>query len=164
FIAEGATDAGALHAGGLCAVGRPMARASALVRHWLTKALHAYAPGRPIVVVGDRDEERAGQAVGRDGALALARHLTAALGTPVRSAAELLAWLDRPMQVSWARRGVTKDEFFAGLRQRLPDYAWATPYPHFPALPEVLYLGQVPAANHNGALDHLIDRFRPATE
>ena len=80
------------------------------------------------------------------------------------SAPALFAWLDQYVQVTWTRGGVTKEEFFCGLPQRLPNYAWATPYPHFPALPNVLYLGQAPASRRTNALDEFIARFRPATE
>jgi hypothetical protein len=82
---------------------------------------------------------------------------------PIASAAELLAWMDGHVTVFWSRRGVSRDVFFEGVRQRLPRFAWATYYPHFPPIPGVLYLCEIPTARQTGALDALIDRFRPAT-
>src|SRR4051794_7100396 len=63
---------------------------------------------------------------------------------PLHRAADLFAWLDKYAEVKWLGGKVTKDEFFCGLTQSLPDFAWATPYPHFPPLPGVLYLGGAP--------------------
>jgi hypothetical protein len=82
---------------------------------------------------------------------------------PLTKPAELFAWMHLFTTVRWSRSGITKEEFFAALHQLLPRYAWATPYPHYPPLPDVLYLSEPPAAPNTGALDVLLDRFAPAS-
>jgi hypothetical protein len=82
---------------------------------------------------------------------------------PLEKPAALFAWIHGFATVTWSRVGITKDEFFSALLQNLPRYAWATPHPHFPALPEVLYLAEPPAAANTGALDALLDRFCSAS-
>ncbi|HYT90505.1 MAG TPA: hypothetical protein VEL76_17495 [Gemmataceae bacterium] len=57
---------------------------------------------------------------------------------------------------------MTKEEFFKRLRQR-DQWEWATPHPHFPPIPSVLYLAKTPKAENNGKLDELVGRFRPKT-
>lgn len=77
--------------------------------------------------------------------------------------AQLFAWADRHARVMWSRQGVSKKEFFEGLRQTAPASRWATPYPHYPPLPGVLYLRDPPAPKKTGRLDELVGRFSPAT-
>lgn len=77
--------------------------------------------------------------------------------------AQLFAWIDRHARVIWSRQGPSKKEFFEGLRQNAPTFQWATPYPHYPALPGVLYLRDVPPPAKTGRLDELVARFNPST-
>ncbi len=76
---------------------------------------------------------------------------------------QLFAWIDRHARVIWSRQGVSKKEFFEGLRQNAPEFRWATPHPHYPALPGVLYLRDIPPPAKTGRLDELVGRFNPAT-
>jgi hypothetical protein len=82
---------------------------------------------------------------------------------PLATPAQLLAWLDRHALVRWRRGGVSKEEFFEGVRQRADAFAWATPHPHHPPLPEVLYTRPAPAPANTGRLAQFIARFSPAT-
>lgn len=79
------------------------------------------------------------------------------------SEAQLFAWIDRHAKVVWSRQGVPKKEFFEGLRQSAPASRWATPYPHYPPIPGVLYLRDSPAPKRTGRLAELVGRFNPAT-
>jgi hypothetical protein len=76
----------------------------------------------------------------------------------------LFAWIAGHCPVHWQRgdRAVTKAEFYERLMQH-ERWDWATAHPHFPAVPGVYYLAEPPAAEHNGALDALLDRFCPLT-
>lgn len=81
---------------------------------------------------------------------------------PITSAKELFAYIDGFAACDWRRGGVTKEEFFEGLRQRAKRFDWATGHPHFPALGNVYYTCEFPKAQHTGALDELVDRFEVA--
>jgi hypothetical protein len=82
YLAEGATDAAALHSVGSAVIGRPAARASSFVRGCLVRLLRRHED-RDIIVVGDRDPIRDGKSPGRDGARELAEFLRVELGRPV---------------------------------------------------------------------------------
>ena len=83
---------------------------------------------------------------------------------PLQDTAELFAWIAGKTLIEWKRgsRAVSKEEFFKRLHQR-KRWDWATPHPHFPPLPGVLYLADPPGAENTGKLDELIDRFCPKT-
>ena len=78
--------------------------------------------------------------------------------------AALFAWIGSRAPVEWRRgaRAVTKEEFFKRLHQR-QQWDWATAHPHFPPVPNVYYLQPPPKAKNTGALDELIQCFRPKT-
>lgn len=76
---------------------------------------------------------------------------------------QLFAWIDDYARVVWLRTGIPKKEFYEGLKQHTPSFRWATPYPHYPPLPEVIYLKDAPAPKKTGRLDELVGRFCPAT-
>ncbi|MFO0881783.1 MAG: hypothetical protein U0840_31175 [Gemmataceae bacterium] len=82
-LSEGQTDTAALHAVGVCAVGRPSAHTSRHVRHWLASLLRPM-PERAVIVVGDRDRADDGSRPGRDGARDLAYMLAEDLHRPVQ--------------------------------------------------------------------------------
>jgi hypothetical protein len=82
---------------------------------------------------------------------------------PIKSPAALFAQIDRYAQVDWQRGGVTKEEFYEGLRQQAPKYDWACDSPHFPKIPNVYYTCSFPKAKRTHALDDLLDRLKPAT-
>jgi hypothetical protein len=84
---------------------------------------------------------------------------------PIESSAALLAWINHFAQVHWARSGsaVSKEEFYHGLYQLAYRYEWASAYPHFPPLANVLYTCPAPQPNRTGALDELVTRFTPAS-
>ncbi|MCE9531477.1 MAG: hypothetical protein K8T89_10205 [Planctomycetes bacterium] len=75
----------------------------------------------------------------------------------------LFGWINKYADIGWSRIGVTKAEFHAGLRQHLQRYEWISPDPHFPELPSVYYPFEPPEAYNTGALDGLLNRFRPST-
>jgi hypothetical protein len=76
LIVEGASDVAALAGLGLAAVGRPSARGG--LQH-LIPLLGQWPIDRGIVVVGERDEKPDGRWPGREGAVAIAEGLAAAL-------------------------------------------------------------------------------------
>ena len=80
YVCEGMSDTAAMLSAGRCAVGRPAAQCSALVRAWLARLILAPCDGRRVIVVGDRDE--AGVAGARD----LADWLAGECGRSVRVA------------------------------------------------------------------------------
>ena len=110
FVVEGPTDAAALTAAGLCAVGRPSNAGGVKLLADLFRDLDA---GREIVVVGENDRKPAGAWPGRAGALSVARGLAAALGRPVRwalppaDAKDVRDWLtaDARAAAPWEARG-----------------------------------------------------------
>jgi len=83
---------------------------------------------------------------------------------PLESASALFAWIGSHALVEWRKgaRAVGKEELFKRLGQR-ERWDWATPHPHFPKVPGVLYLTKPPKAENNGKLNELIARFRPKT-
>lgn len=82
YVSEGATDAAALLSVGVNVVGRPMAKASGLIRLWLLRYLPRFAD-HDIVVVGDRDPTKNGVSVGKRAARELAEFLRQELGRPI---------------------------------------------------------------------------------
>src|SRR5262249_36560151 len=80
LLPEGASNALALTALGLAAVGRPNNRAG--VEH-LAALLAGLPSGRQAIVVGDFDPKPTGDWPGRDGAVETAAALAARLGPPV---------------------------------------------------------------------------------
>jgi hypothetical protein len=93
YVAEGATDAFALHAAGLMVVGRPAARGSRAVRDWLARLVEMInAP--EVIVLGDRDPKPDGRWPGLDGAVTLATILRARLRCPVRWALPMPPYKD----------------------------------------------------------------------
>jgi len=84
YIPEGASDVAALLHVGANALGRPMAKSSALAQQWLIAYLEKrYLPKHPdaeIIVLGDRDKSGTGQIAAKE----LAGMLTASLGREVK--------------------------------------------------------------------------------
>jgi hypothetical protein len=78
YVPEGASDVAALTAMGLCAVGRPSARAGLQV---LADAL--VGADREVVVLGELDPKPTGDWPGKDGAVATAKRLALAFREPV---------------------------------------------------------------------------------
>jgi phage/plasmid primase-like uncharacterized protein len=100
YLAEGATDAAALHAVGVFAYGRFSAAGSALERLWLERLLRRHAD-RAIIVVGDNDS-----GAGVLGAQKLAEHLSVVLARLVRCALPRKGFKDIREQVvagKWSR-------------------------------------------------------------
>lgn len=109
-LCEGQTDTAALHAMGVCAVGRPSALTSWYVRHWLASLLRPM-PEREVIVIGDRDRADDGTRPGRDGARELAYMLAEDLRQPVRWALPQPSFKDVRDQVvagAWGRRLIEK--------------------------------------------------------
>ncbi len=108
FVVEGPTDAAALFAAGLAAVGRPSNTGGVA----MLADLFRKDPGREIVVVGENDQRATGWP-GLDGAVAVGRGLAAKLGSPVRRtmppepAKDVRDWLtaDARAAVPWDQRG-----------------------------------------------------------
>ncbi|MGL6073422.1 MAG: hypothetical protein ACRC8S_04580 [Fimbriiglobus sp.] len=110
LIVEGATDAAALTAAGLCAVGTYAAgQGSKLLAELLAK----WPKDREIVIVGENDQKDDGHWPGKDGAIRLANDLTKLLGRPVKwsmtpdGVKDSRDWLTRPEhgQTTWPERG-----------------------------------------------------------
>ncbi len=56
YVCEGMSDTAAMLSAGRCAIGRPSAQVSALVRVWLARTVLDQFTGREVIVVGDRDD------------------------------------------------------------------------------------------------------------
>lgn len=106
YIAEGASDAAALHMAGVLAIGRSTSRSSSLERRWLTRYLDRF-PKRIIIVIGDRDRSGAGAAGAKD----LAQFLTCVLGRPVYWALPKKRFKDVREQVVAGRWSAGLDEY-----------------------------------------------------
>lgn len=110
FLVEGPTDALALVAAGLAAVGRPDAANGA---DHLAELLTGWPAERGVIVVAENDAKPDGSHPGRAGAEGLAGKLSAALGRPVgvayppAGAKDLREWLTAPDRGSapWPDRG-----------------------------------------------------------
>lgn len=113
YVAEGATDAMALHQLHVRAIGRPAAVPSARVFDWLTAYLTRHGD-EGVVIVGDNDPpDEKGRRVGRDAARELAERLAAVLpaGIPVSWALPRKGYKD-------VREQVTSGDWTMGLRLR----------------------------------------------
>ncbi len=114
YVVEGPTDALALTATGLAAVGRPSNTGG--VAH-LAALLGDLDAGRPVVVVGENDRKDSGDWPGRTGAESVARGLAGRLGRPVRwvlppaGAKDVRDWLTAPArgETPWPDRGAELD-------------------------------------------------------
>jgi hypothetical protein len=82
---------------------------------------------------------------------------------PIQSSAELMALIDKKATTRWDRTAITKEEFFAGLRDYVPRFTWQTDYPHFPPIEGVYYNCTNPTAKNTGKLDAFLKFFTPAT-
>jgi hypothetical protein len=99
YIVEGQTDVMALHAAGLCAIGRP----SALARiPYLVELLRDVSASRKIIVVGERELKADGTWCGRAAAYSVAAKLAAGIGRevywaphPPGTAKDSRAWLTK---------------------------------------------------------------------
>ena len=127
LVVEGPTDALALTAAGLAAVGRPSAAGG--VGH-LAGLLADLDPARDVLVVGENDRKDDGSWPGRAGAESIARGLAGTLGRPVKvayppdGAKDVRDWLTDPARADtpWPDRG-------AGLLAHLTATAADPPPP-----------------------------------
>ena len=121
FVVEGPTDAAALTAAGLSAVGRPSNAGGVKL---LAELFRDRDADRDILIVGENDRKPDGAWPGRAGALSVARGLVGALRRSVRwalpptDAKDVRDWLtaDARAAVPWNERG-------ADLRDRLTGTA-----------------------------------------
>jgi putative DNA primase/helicase len=97
-VVEGLGDALALHLLGIAAVGRPDADSCVDA---VAATIDRLAPGRPVVVVGERDQKPGGKWPGRDGAKRFAERLATMLNRPT-------AWALPPESYKDARDYVSK--------------------------------------------------------
>ena len=111
FVVEGPTDAAALAAAGLCAVGRPSKDGGGKL---LGELFTGWPKDRDIVIVGENDPPAPdGRLDGRDAAVRLAQKLALGLGRPIRwtlppaGAKDVRGWLTHPDRgsTSWPDRG-----------------------------------------------------------
>jgi hypothetical protein len=110
YVVEGPTDALAMTAAGLAAVGRPSNSGGVAL---LADLLGGLSPGREIVVLGENDARPDGAWPGRDGAASVAQRLTARLGRrvlramPPDGAKDVRDWLtaDGWGETPWPERG-----------------------------------------------------------
>ena len=110
FVVEGPTDATAMTAAGLSAVGRPSNSGDVS----LLAELFASDPDREILIVGEYDAKESGEWPGRSGAESVARRLAARLRRPVRwtlppaGAKDVRDWLTATGrgETAWPDRGV----------------------------------------------------------
>jgi hypothetical protein len=110
FVVEGPTDAIAMTAAGLSAVGRPSNSGGLTLLAELLKNLDS---GRPVVIVGENDQKDNGDWPGRNGAETTARALADQLNRPIRWALppdgvkDVRSWLTAPDRcaASWPDRG-----------------------------------------------------------
>ncbi|QDU23585.1 hypothetical protein [Urbifossiella limnaea] len=111
FVVEGPTDAAAMTAAGLSAVGRPSNTGG--VAH-LAELFGDLDAGRSVVVVGENDRKASGEWPGRTGAESVARGLAGRLGRavqwalPPEGAKDVREWLtaSAPGETPWPDRGV----------------------------------------------------------
>jgi hypothetical protein len=122
YLPEGPTDTAALHSVGAAAIGRPAARTSRLATQWLVKLLGKHVD-RPIIVVGDNDEEEKGKRPGRDGARELARFLREKLGRPVAWALPVAPYKDVREQITGGNwdKGLVVEETHRAAALQLPE-------------------------------------------
>ncbi len=124
FVVEGPTDAAALTAAGLAAVGRPSNAGGGKLLAALFRDLDA---DREIVVVGENDRKDAGAWPGRAGALSVARGLSAALRRPIRwtlpptDAKDVRDWLTAATRaaVPWDQRGADLRDHLTGTAETI---------------------------------------------
>ncbi|MBA4188842.1 MAG: hypothetical protein C0467_12665 [Planctomycetaceae bacterium] len=109
YIAEGATDAAALLAAGVRAIGRPSAKLSALATLWLVRYLERHDPDT-IVVVGDNNDPDRGEGVGEVAARELAEYLATRLGRSIMWGLPRLGFKD-------VREQYAAGEWSRGLRK-----------------------------------------------
>lgn len=110
FVVEGPTDAAALTAAGLAAVGRPSNAGGVAL---LAELLRDLDPEREIIVTGENDRKPDGTWPGRVGALSVARGLSAKLCRSVRwalppaGAKDVRDWLTADARAAgpWEQRG-----------------------------------------------------------
>lgn len=130
FVVEGPTDAAAMIASGLCAIGRPSNSGG----FRFLRALLERIPDRCIVVVGENDQKPNGLWPGKSGADMIANLLMKYLKRPVKSslppptAKDVRAWLTSSERgpTSWRMRGRQLATF---LDPRLPPPAGPKPGP-----------------------------------
>ncbi len=83
---------------------------------------------------------------------------------PITKPAELFADIDKYADVSWRRKGRSKEEFLAGLALHAERFDGYSECPHFPSIEGVYYTQPAPNPQRTGALDQLIDFYNPATK
>ena len=119
FVVEGPTDAAALTAAGLAAVGRPSNAGGVKLLAALVRDRDA---DRDILIVGENDQKDAGAWPGRAGALSVARGLSALLRRSIRwalppaDAKDVRDWLtaDARAAVPWDQRGADLRDHLTG--------------------------------------------------
>ncbi len=106
YIPEGVTDVAALLSVGVAAIGRPMAKSSALATHWLCEYLKRDGiKSRPVVVLGDNDP--AGVSGAEDLAAELSAHFRCGVG-----------WALPHKKYKDVREQINADAWSQGLRLR----------------------------------------------
>ncbi len=133
FVVEGPTDAAALTAAGLSAVGRPSKDGGGEL---LCELFAGWPSERDIVVVGENDPPAPdGRLDGRDAAVRVAKKLAAALGRPIRwtlppaGSKDVRNWLNcaKRQSTTWTERGVELAGLLASCaetvtpREPMPD-------------------------------------------
>ncbi len=126
FVVEGPTDVLAMHTAGLAVVGRPSNSSGAKL---LAQLFADLPPERPIIVVGENDRKEGGPWPGRDGAVSLARKLSAYLRRPIPfafppdSLKDVRDWLTSPnrTQVEWEFRGLELRHHLETTAEDLPE-------------------------------------------
>ncbi|HEY2785059.1 MAG TPA: hypothetical protein VGJ05_08800, partial [Fimbriiglobus sp.] len=81
---------------------------------------------------------------------------------PLARPAELFGWLAGEFKVRWSRKGMSREEFHAALRDVVPRYAWTWDRPHYPPVPGCLYTGPAVAPRETGAIARIVAQFAPA--
>lgn len=80
------------------------------------------------------------------------------------NAEKLFAFISAYAHVRWSKKGLSKAEFFEGLRQRADAFAYVSKFPHFPPIDGVAYLDKEVAPEENGSLDEFLNFFSPASD
>jgi hypothetical protein len=83
----------------------------------------------------------------------------------LNSATRLFSWIDQRSHVDWTKgsRFITQERFYENRRMNAERYESIEVMPHVPLMPGAYYMHRE-LPEPSGKLDHLVDRFLPATE